>query len=154
MPLTLTMGGVAALLIIFSGVVQFATQDNSKVAMWLALVGGLFLAGAGWLGHLITDALGSTVLMANRLTGWLFGASAIGGLLVFALMAYWFYHRAHKGSGIQAGKRTKSKHLGRGMQVAALCTCIALGTATVSTFTWIHELLGNATAQASTFLHQ
>lgn len=155
MPLTLTMGGVAALLILVSVIIQFATPDNSKTAMWFALVGGLFLAGAGWLGQTITSVLGGAVRLANSLAGWMFGAGAVGGMLVFAGMAFWFYHRTHsKASGIQAGKRTKSKHLSRGMQVAALCTCIALGTATVTTFTWIHELLGNATAQAATFLHQ
>lgn len=153
MPLSLTLGGVAALLILFSVIVQIATPDNSKVAMWLALAGGLFLAGAGALGRMIMNVLGGAVHLANSFTGWMFGAASIGGVLVFALMAYWFYHRAHKGSGIQAGRRVKSKHMSRGMQIVALCTCIALGTATVTTFTWIHELLGNATAQASTFLH-
>lgn len=152
--ITITLAGVATILIVAACLAQFATDYNSKWAMWLSLAGGLCLAGAGALGQALQNVVASATHLTDKAASWLTGASGIGGVLVLGVLVYWFWHRAvYRGDGIRAGQKTKSKHMSRGMQLMALCTCIALGTAIVTTATVVHDVLQNGAEQVSAFLN-
>lgn len=122
-----TMLAVGAILLLAAFPLQWITPENSKLALWFALVGGFGVGGGtgGWLGRLLAQATFGVASATERLTAQLVGASFT--LLVFAVVGIVFWKKAGpKGKGFESkGDKKKDKF----KQMVGLLVFAMLGTA-------------------------
>lgn len=122
-----SMLDLGARLLLLSFVIQILTPQNSKIAIWFALVGGFGVGGAagGWLGRTLAQSTTAVASFTERWTYQLVGSGF--GILVFAILAVFVWRFAGKGgSGLQAKGKSK---VAKVKQVVWLLAFAMVGTA-------------------------
>lgn len=119
---------LGAYLLLTSYLLQVLTPDNSKVAIWFAVVGGFGVGGGlgGWFGRTLVGITNTTVDFSQQVTAQLVGASF--GVIPFVVVAIFLFRFAGKnGKGIESkGKNSKVTKV---KQVAWITVFAVLGCA-------------------------
>lgn len=129
---------LGARLLLLSFVIQILTPQNSKIAIWFALVGGFGVGGAagGWMGQALADSTTAVASFTERWTYQLVGSGF--GILVFAILFVFLWRFAGKGgSGLQAKGKSKAAKV---KQVLWLLAFAMAGTAVAG----LPEIYGGA----------
>lgn len=114
-------------LLLLSFVVQILIPQNSKTAIWFALIGGFGVGGGvgGWFGQALAGATHTAATFTDRWTAQLVGTGF--GFLLFAILALFVWRFAGRGG---AGLKTKGKGKGaKAKQILWLLAFAMLGTA-------------------------
>lgn len=122
-----TMLGLGGRLLLLSFVIQLLTPQNSKVAIWLAVIGGFGVGGGagGWLGQRLAGVTTAAASFTDRWTAQLVGTSF--GFLVFLIILVFVWKFAGKsGSGLQTKGKSK---VAKAKQVGWLLAFAMAGTA-------------------------
>lgn len=129
----LHLGGYFLLL---SFALQWITPENSKWALWMALIGGFGVGGGagGFLGRALMQTTTAAASFTQKITAQLVGTGF--AVLFFAILAIIFWKKAGKnGSGFQggkgkgSGKKEKAKHFVGLFVFAMLGTAVAAAPA-------------------------
>lgn len=123
----LHLGGYFLLL---SFVVQIITPQNSRWALWLAVIGGFGVGGGGggWLGQALMQTTTAAASFTQKITAQLVGTGF--AVLLFAIIALVFWQYAGKGgSGFAGGKGKGSGKKAKLKQCVGLFIFAMLGTA-------------------------
>ncbi|MER7015305.1 hypothetical protein ABT324_28060 [Saccharopolyspora sp. NPDC000359] len=122
-----SMLGLGGRLLLISFVLQLLTPQNSKAAIWLAVIGGFGVGGGagGWLGQRLAGATTAAASFTERWTAQLVGTGF--GFLIFLVLFIFVWKYAGKGgSGLQSKGKSK---VAKVKQIAWLLGFALAGTA-------------------------
>lgn len=117
-------------LLLLSVVVQVITPRNSKVALWMSLIGGFGVGGGvgGFIGRTLMQVTVTAASFTQKITAQLVGTGF--SFLLFAILAIVFWEKAGKGgSGFAGGKGKGSGKKEKIKQAFGLSIFAMLGTA-------------------------